>query len=135
MKIQLANWFAGFDELGREIPATTPAQFIVAMRDVRDVMLRESDWTQVVDVALPDEKKQEWVVFRQMLRDLTNQFDETNIGEIIEIVDPPLGAPKTWRVLTPEYHIERQAQVEAIERAIAESNHASEDHTGADHTH
>jgi hypothetical protein len=135
MKIQLVKWLVGYDELGRDLPASTPEHFLQALRDVRDILLRECDWTQAADVALSDSEKQEWVVFRQVLRDLPSQYDATTITEVIDIVDPPASAPRTWVVLTPEHHAQREAEWEAIERAIEESNHAAEDHTGADHTH
>ena len=39
------------------------------MRSNRNILLRESDWTQLPDV-YSDEKKQEWAIYRQALRDL-----------------------------------------------------------------
>ena len=36
----------------------------------RRVFLKESDWTQMTDSPLSDEKKAEWAVYRQALRDL-----------------------------------------------------------------
>ena len=135
MRIKLENWFAGFDELGREIPASTPAHFLYTLRGIRDVMLRESDWTQMADVPFTDSEKQAWVEFRQMLRNLPSQYTIATITETIEIINPPANAPANWHTLTPEYFVERQAQIEAIDRAIVESGHAALDHTGADHTH
>jgi hypothetical protein len=44
------------------------------IRNQRNLLLLESDWTQLADVALTDEKKQEWRLYRQSLRDITN-FD------------------------------------------------------------
>jgi len=45
----------------------------VASRDnrhYRDHLLAESDWTQVTDSALTDEKKSEWAAYRTSLRNL-----------------------------------------------------------------
>lgn len=39
----------------------------------RNALLLESDWTQVLDSPLSAEKKAEWAVYRQALRDITNQ--------------------------------------------------------------
>lgn len=39
----------------------------------RDDLLKESDWTQLMDSPLSDEKRQEWAVYRQALRDITEQ--------------------------------------------------------------
>tara|TARA_Y100001951_G_C11229243_1_gene233612 strand:- start:417 stop:698 length:282 start_codon:yes stop_codon:yes gene_type:complete len=41
----------------------------------RGGMLAASDWTQVVDSALTDEKKAEWATYRQELRDYPAQSD------------------------------------------------------------
>ena len=40
---------------------------------VREILLDNSDWTQLPDVPLSDEKKAEWVSYRQALRDITTQ--------------------------------------------------------------
>lgn len=46
----------------------------------RNQLLLHSDWTQLPDVPLPVEKKTEWAVYRQLLRDITLQPDfPTNI--------------------------------------------------------
>ena len=39
----------------------------------RNQLLVASDWTQLPDVALTDEKKLEWAEYRQKLRDITTQ--------------------------------------------------------------
>jgi len=44
------------------------------IRNQRNLLLLESDWTQLADVSLSDEKKEEWKLYRQSLRDITN-FD------------------------------------------------------------
>ena len=43
----------------------------------RDVLLKASDWTQMPDVQLPN--KPAWAIYRQALRDITNQSDPFNI--------------------------------------------------------
>jgi hypothetical protein len=43
------------------------------MRQQRNLKLRLSDWTQLPDSPLTAEKRQEWVVYRSQLRDITNQ--------------------------------------------------------------
>ena len=40
------------------------------IRIERNVLLSESDWTQIIDTPLSDSKKAEWVTYRQSLRDL-----------------------------------------------------------------
>ena len=43
------------------------------VREKRAILLDNSDWTQLSDVPLSDEKKAEWVTYRQDLRDITTQ--------------------------------------------------------------
>jgi hypothetical protein len=40
------------------------------VRQERDRRLAECDWTQVADVPLTEEKKNEWILYRQSLRNL-----------------------------------------------------------------
>jgi hypothetical protein len=68
--------------LSREIVLTHDEKLVV-VRASRDRKLAECDWTQYPDSPLTDEKRQEWVVYRQALRDfpetLTTGFDLENI--------------------------------------------------------
>lgn len=49
-----------------------------SLRSERDRKLKESDWTQLADVALTDTKKTEWSNYRQALRDITESFQSVN---------------------------------------------------------
>lgn len=42
------------------------------VRKKRDRLLLESDWTQIPNNPLTEEKQQEWAVYRQNLRDITD---------------------------------------------------------------
>ena len=44
--------------------------YIGALRHMRNILLRESDWTQFTDSPLSESKKNEWKIYRQQLRDL-----------------------------------------------------------------
>ena len=44
--------------------------YMAALRNWRDTLLRESDWTQFTDSPLSESKKNEWKIYRQSLRDL-----------------------------------------------------------------
>jgi hypothetical protein len=104
MKIRLQYWFAGYDEHGHELGAQTPDQFLFALRDVRDILLKECDWTIAIDSPLDETTRQGWISFRQMLRDLPSQYDVSSITPVIEIQDPPAsGKPRTWVNLDPDY--------------------------------
>jgi len=45
------------------------------IRSNRDSLLKSSDWTQLPDVALTAEDQRDWAVYRQQLRDITDQTD------------------------------------------------------------
>ena len=48
-----------------------PEQQAASTRRIRERLLRDSDWTQLPDSPLTPEKKAEWVLYRQALRDIT----------------------------------------------------------------
>ncbi len=49
------------------------------IRERRTVKLKECDWTQLSDSPLTPEKKEQWQIYRQSLRDITLQSDPYNI--------------------------------------------------------
>jgi hypothetical protein len=49
------------------------------VRNVRNQYLKDSDWTQLPDSPLSSNEKEEWLVYRQQLRDVTLQNDPFNI--------------------------------------------------------
>ena len=53
-----------------EVKTWFDTDYIGALRHLRDILLRESDWTQFTDSPLTDSKKTEWKTYRQNLRDL-----------------------------------------------------------------
>jgi hypothetical protein len=54
------------------------------LRNKRNLMLEECDWTQAADSPLSDSKKAEWATYRQQLRDLTNTYTtENSIEDIV----------------------------------------------------
>ena len=54
---------------GRISEEINDATRISDMRDQRNSLLAQSDWTQIADSPLSDSKKQEWATYRQALRD------------------------------------------------------------------
>ncbi len=63
-------------ELEIEIELDSMWSFI---RERRTVKLKECDWTQLSDSPLTPEKKEQWQIYRQSLRDITLQSDPYNI--------------------------------------------------------
>lgn len=54
------------------------------VRQMRDKLLSASDWTQVADAPLTSEQKQNWINYRQQLRDLPAQHQGAqSLDEII----------------------------------------------------
>jgi len=49
----------------------------IEIRNLRDSLLAESDWTNLADS--PQASNNDWKVYRQALRDITNQSDPFNI--------------------------------------------------------
>jgi len=45
----------------------------IEIRDIRDSLLAQSDWTQFQDSPITGSKLTEWQTYRQSLRDITNQ--------------------------------------------------------------
>jgi hypothetical protein len=53
------------------------------IRGLRNHLLQQSDWTQLADVQLTTQKKTEWAIYRQALRDMPETFaDATHPAEV-----------------------------------------------------
>lgn len=57
-------------------PRTNETQWII-IKSERNTLLSESDWTQLSDVSISN--KDQWVAYRQALRNITTQTDPFNI--------------------------------------------------------
>jgi hypothetical protein len=68
--------FCDFDT-GTETWVPDSASAWGGVRDERNRLLQESDWTQLPDV--PIDTKEAWATYRQALRDVTDQPDPFNI--------------------------------------------------------
>lgn len=74
----VANTVISEGPIPEDIASLTPEQLQVKIleshknfvRQERDRRLAECDWTQVADVPLTEEEKNEWRTYRQILRDL-----------------------------------------------------------------
>ena len=81
------------------LPLTDPPEFLIAetlipdnladLRVERDILLKESDWTQLPDSPLSAEKKAEWAAYRQALRDLPINADTSLQYKDIQFPTPP----------------------------------------------
>lgn len=81
------------------LPLTDPPEFLYPeplirdnladLRVERDILLKESDWTQLPDSPLSAEKKAEWAAYRQALRDLPINADTSLQYKDIQFPTPP----------------------------------------------
>ena len=85
----------GFTELGyiEHMPPAEPLiitqeQIFNAVRNYRNYLLQQSDWTQLPDAPLSIEQKVQWVSYRQQLRDIP--ADNADVQGIDEIIWPTL---------------------------------------------
>ena len=62
------------DKTPEEIEAEIEAQW-VNVRSRRNILLQNSDWTQLPDVDLSEELTQKWIDYRRDLRNITNHPD------------------------------------------------------------
>jgi hypothetical protein len=61
-------------------PLTPEERAKASLRPERDHLLNISDWTQLRDSPLSEDKIAAWAAYRQELRDLTDEIDEN--GEV-----------------------------------------------------
>jgi len=61
------------------VQAQIPSEQWGNIRAERYVKLQASDWTVLPDVPMDASKRTEWEIYRQALRDVTNQSDPFNI--------------------------------------------------------
>lgn len=59
-------------------PPKSNIELLTEIRIKRNQLLKDSDFTQLLDVPLIDVKKEEWKVYRQQLRDFTKICDPNN---------------------------------------------------------
>jgi hypothetical protein len=114
MKLAIGYWPIIVD--GQEKAAETKEESKQAFKELRDILLKESDWMFSVDSPLTDEQKAEWTTWRTYLRDLPSTWTtRTTFTKGLEITDPPLAyRPSTWA----------NVEIETIEAQIAASKAA-----------
>jgi len=62
------------------------------VRNQRNAMLRDCDWTQIADASLGAHTAEEWAAYRQELRDLPSKYSK--VSEVVWPDDPPTAAAK-----------------------------------------
>jgi hypothetical protein len=92
MLIQIFGWTLSTTGLG----AQTQEELAQALREMRDVLLKESDWTQMPDCPLSEEIKNDWRIWRQEMRDITSTVSYPLENTIQLPVTPESGRPLSW---------------------------------------
>ena len=72
--------------------STLKYKFIEQLRSKRNELLKDSDWTQLQDVqnSFDESTKNKWVVYRQALRDIVEEYSENEIVNIDQVNWPSL---------------------------------------------
>jgi hypothetical protein len=92
MRLKLYGWplFIGGEQ------ATTQEQMLQALREMRDTLLRECDWILVPDSPFSQEVKDQWILWRQYMRDLPSLVDLPLEYTILIDDAPTVGRPHSW---------------------------------------
>lgn len=114
MKLAISLWsFIDYENNVEKLPYTKEELKIV-LREQRDVLLKESDWTVGVDSPLPIEAQEEWKQWRQEMRDITDNVVLNDGDQCVDIPIPPsVGRPKTWINLDYDFLMEQRAKLVA----------------------
>jgi hypothetical protein len=72
--------------------STLKYRFIEQLRKKRNELLVSSDWTQLQDVQnlLDESTKNQWIVYRQQLRDIIQSYSENEVVDIAQVNWPSL---------------------------------------------
>ena len=71
-------------EDGAVVKFTIPvATYWTNLRNRRNSLLSNSDWTVATDTPLGDSKKAEWVAYRTLLRDYPSTLNDTTVQQIL----------------------------------------------------
>lgn len=65
------EWRIGYSVRDKTLEEMEEESSVARIR--RDSLLKDSDWTHVTDSVLTDSQKVAWAIYRQALRDITNQ--------------------------------------------------------------
>ena len=74
---------------GGQLTAEARSELWIEVRTIRDGRLKMSDWTQVTDSPLTAEQRSAWQMYRQTLRDLTDDFSHATTIEEVTFPDIP----------------------------------------------
>jgi hypothetical protein len=79
-------WAIGNQEFYDQNMSVLSTQYSEKVKAKRNVLLQDTDWTQIPNNPLTTEQQQAWAVYRQELRDITEQ---TNYPWSVSFPRPP----------------------------------------------
>lgn len=128
MRIRIYGWEI-VKPLGVGEPAVDQQGLLQALRDMRDVLLKESDWTQMPDCPLSEEVKNDWRIWRQQMRDITATVPMP-LAYTVELPAPPTtGRPQSWNnwdldylTTLPNFEQNEEQLMHAIQHFIDENS-------------
>lgn len=77
---------------------------VVSLRTHRDYLLKESDWTQIPDIPLDEVDRENWLKYRQTLRDLPENDERWNNSNFLTTLFPI--DPITYKMRYPSGEVE-----------------------------
>ena len=82
---------AGYIEILPEVEVSTPTQEQMQMgiRAMRNMLLQQSDWTQVADAPINSATKALWAAYRQQLRDLPATYADVESFDDVVLPTAP----------------------------------------------
>jgi hypothetical protein len=96
MKLNIYNWpYVDVESPGGRNPVSAD-ELMHTMKDLREVLLKESDWTVGNDSPLSESDRQAWIEWRQWMRDISAHCSPLAGDKWVEIPDPPRASPKSW---------------------------------------
>jgi hypothetical protein len=66
------------------LPSMSNSDIENVIRQTRNYLLQQSDWTQLADSPFTDQERSDWATYRQALRDILENY----AGDLAEIVFP-----------------------------------------------
>lgn len=82
----LQNEISEIQSFREDVENNTFLNVLNSFRNKRNLLLTNSDWTQMPDSPLTDAQKTEWQTYRQSLRDLTNGL--STVEEVETVIWP-----------------------------------------------
>jgi hypothetical protein len=87
--------------------------FLNDLREKRNELLRESDWSQSTDIQnlIDDETKNAWINYRQTLRNLPKVYESNEVLDLNQVEWPDGNIPLKYKIIDDENVDPRNPQI------------------------